>query len=798
MKPLSVFILYFLFSAGFIYGQRTKELKLSFDKSDFLLEELGGQLSISSARHPIQYGADTSEPGLPFVIVHFLIGADEDYSGVEVSYTEALLYRDIFVKNNPTYKVRGSKEASDPVKHTTSYSRALYPVENVRYSGTHLVDGYKYITFLVSPFKYQAQRRQLDLLSDISLKIQLSPSKKSPQKAGRAMRDIVQRIVVNGDEMQALYEKPIVNYRNTFSRDIRSGNDPFDYLIITRDSLKDAFQKLADWKTRKGVPTKVITMEHIDTIQDYWQVNFFGQAHTPLGIKNAIKDYYDNHNIKYVLLGGDNNIVFSEKCQLNYNDKTPNYKKTSVCDLFFACLNPPVNWNRDGDNYIAEYEDSADCHPVIAVSRLSVCSNADAEMQINRIINYERNPNLEAWNDSILMMGCALDTNFLDMNLTDVVYKGAKISDSLGYFGAGGRFLFYDKRTSHPNDSNYNVTVAHFKERLARGYSFIHIDTHGSADILRLEPPEYFYNNNASDYVNPGYSMIVTSACATNDFEADCLSEAFMRNPNGGIIAYWGGSNDVIGPQDEEYPGWLPYLINEKLLGSADKINIQIYNHLIKEYENHLGDAINQARLTYIVPGSGNIPYSDSFRWNLFSLNLLGDPEMPIYTKAPMEFDGLDINLINDNLLYFGFNTYNQEFSYFDICIMSLEDNGVSYYSIIHHVADGTTLDLPPGHDYSICATQPGFKPFIVNIYRRGFVQNDTIANESIVWSNQAMIGRDVTTAKPQGPVVVEKDKMTIKATNGVTIKNSFTLKKGASLVIDPTIQYIIHDPVEQ
>ena len=81
---------------------------------------------------------------------------------------------------------------------------------------------------------------------------------------------------------------------------------------------------------------------------------------------------------------------------------------------------------------------------------------------------------------------------------------------------------------------------------------------------------------------------------------------------------------------------------------------------------------------------------------------------------------------------------------------------------------------------------------------RRGFVQNDTIANESIVWSDGAMIGSDVTTAKPQGHVFVEKEQMTIKAPHGVTIKNNFTLKKGATLVIDPTIQHIYHQAEEQ
>ena len=179
-------------------------------------------------------------------------------------------------------------------------------------------------------------------------------------------------------------------------------------------------------------------------------------------------------------------------------------------------------------------------------------------------------------------------------------------------------------------------------------------------------------------------------------------------------------------------------------------------------------------------------------------MNLLGDPEMPIYTKAPMEFDGLDINFINDEQLYFGFANNNPEFSYYDLCIMSIDDQGASYYSTLHNIANGDILTLPIGHDYSICATQPGFKPFIVNIYRSGFVQNDIIANESIVWSNEAWIGKNVTTTKPQGSVVVEKDQMTIKTPNGVTIKNNFTLKEGASLIIDPNINNIYHDPEDQ
>lgn len=786
MKQLCILILYFLFSVGIIYGQRTKELKLTFDKSDFLIDESDGQLSISSAKHPIQYGADTSEPGLPNVIVHVLIGGNEEYSGVRIQSTEMPLYSDVFVRNNPTYRVRGSKEAKEPVKRVTSYKRALYPEENVRYTGTHNVDGYKYITFLVSPFKYQPGLRKLDLLHDISLSIQLKPSKTRVQKAGRAMRDVVKRVVVNGDEMQALYETPRVNYRNTFSRDIRSGNDPFDYLIITVDSLKEQFQKLAEWKTRKGVPTKIITMEYIDS-------TFHGHT-VGLPVKKAIKHYYDNNNIKYVLIGGDNNIIYSEKCQINYNEDTPSYKKNSVCDLFFACLNTPIDWDSNGNYFIAEYQDNVDCHPVVAVSRLSVASSTDAQKQIDRIINYERDPNILTWNDSILMMGCALDTLTLFGSLSDVAIKGQRISDSLNYFGSGGRFFFYDRRTSHPNDSLYNVSVSNFKEQMTKGYSFVHIDTHGGPDCLRLEPPEYFYNSDAADYTNPHCSMIVTSACSTNDFEADCLSEAFMRNPNGGIIAYWGGSNEVLGPQDDEYPDG--YVVDERLLGPADRINVNVYRHLIKDYDNHLGDAVNMARLNYITAGDGNIPYNDPYRWTLFSMNLLGDPEMHIFKTRPHELEYRD--------LYFDESgTFNVNFTHETptrICIMSIDDNGENTYEIIdfeinQYPGDGYAFDLSHDHDYSICFTRPGFKPYIINLYYTGTIQNDIIANDTVLWSDQAKVGYDVDSNKANGPVVIEKGDVFIKAPQGTTIKSHFTLKKGATLTIDPSISEFSDDP---
>jgi len=788
MKHFQFSLLLFFCIATHVAGQRHKTIELTFLPTDFIVSERDGLLSIDSYRHAIHFDSDVSEPALPLVLIHVLIDSDEEYVNVDATYHDVPYSKGVQVRCNPTYVPRNM--ISQRLSHITppEYSKNIYPSEFVRYTGTHHVDGYTYISFFVSPFFFLTQDKELLLHEKVVLDIKLKQEPTTKAKVGRAMRNAIKSIVINKDEMATLYPEP----KRERTRTGLTANSDFDYLIITRDSLRDAFQKLADWKTRKGVPTRVVTIEQIDTIPAYWQEDFYGQIHTQLGIKRAIKDYYDNYNIKYVLLGGDNDIIPSEQCHLQYKNFTSSITQVTS-DLYFACLNDPIDWDFYHHNNIsAEDGDRIDCHPSLPVSRLSVCSFADAIIQVNRIIEYERDPQMDIWKDSVLLAGCAYDSNWIYFDRSDVEYKGRQfLSPAINSYEADGCFHFYDTGTDHPCNASYDVTHSHFKEQFEKGYSFVQFDGHGGKTSYVLENGDSLCVQDVSTFVNPRHTIIFTSACKTNYFEEDCLSEAFMRNPYSGVIAYWGGSDRVVVEEDLWY--------NQSTPSVFDHMNLEIYEDLFTDADNHLGDAINVTRLNHYTFANATDPYNYIERDILINTNLLGDPEMPIYTKDPMEFDGLDIAFMNNGQLHFGFASQNQDFSYFDICVMSIDDNGESLYEIFEDIdGNGVTLNLPVGHDYSICATQPRFKPYILNVYRSGYVQNDTIANESIVWSDQAMIGRDVTTTKPQGPVVVEKDQMTIKAPQGVTIKNNFTLKKGATLVIDPTIQYIWHDPEEQ
>ncbi len=75
-----------------------------------------------------------------------------------------------------------------------------------------------------------------------------------------------------------------------------------DYVIITTDALAAEYQRLADWKTEKGVPTVVRTVEWI-------KAHARNGVDLPETIRFFVRDAYAKWGITYVLLGGDTDIL---------------------------------------------------------------------------------------------------------------------------------------------------------------------------------------------------------------------------------------------------------------------------------------------------------------------------------------------------------------------------------------------------------------------------------------------------------------------------------------------------------
>ncbi len=167
--------------------------------------------------------------------------------------------------------------------------------------------------------------------------------------------------------------------------------------------------------------------------------------------------------------------------------------------------------------------------------------------------------------------------------------------------------------------------------------------------------------------------------------------------------------------------------------------------------------------------------YDDTYRWLLFGLNPIGDPEMPIYTRRPKKFTNVYVSFSNGSL------SINTGVDDCKICVASANDIGASYYD----VRTGNSASYSNLTDeYSICITKQGYVPYLAKCGNTVYLQNESFNTDYEVFSSQTFAGSNVTTDKPNGPVEVNKGNTIINGTNGVTINDSFEVKNGASLEI--------------
>ena len=137
-------------------GQRTKTVSLTFQKNDFYMSRTGNSLyTIDSYNHNLFLKSDTLLPALPYISVRVLIEPDEDFSGFSLMDEEEEFSRGKVLAPNPT-SFTTDKPVPTSWTPTANYAQATYPNENVEYNGIRWLHGYKMVSFLVCPFRYNA------------------------------------------------------------------------------------------------------------------------------------------------------------------------------------------------------------------------------------------------------------------------------------------------------------------------------------------------------------------------------------------------------------------------------------------------------------------------------------------------------------------------------------------------------------------------------------------------------------------------------------------------------------------
>ncbi|MBO4398283.1 MAG: hypothetical protein J5805_07070 [Bacteroidaceae bacterium] len=746
---ISAILACFLFSS-FSLGQNIRNIRISFNKEDFAIVENGvGQMVVQSEKSNVMFKSDTLSPAIPYIGINVVVSQSEEYASVTLSGDDVVVGEDIMLAANPKYVFSNSTKKNIGVIDTISYKKTVYPNKSVEYVGCGKMRGYKILSFRVSPFRYDARNKRLFFKNNIVLHLKTNGNK--TKGISNCFEEMVRRLVVNGDEIKTLY--PTSSVKNIIP-------DYYEYLIITSESLKPTFQKLANWKTQKGVPTNVLTTAEI-------AVGFTGST-LQEKIKNALKYYYDNSSgmFTYALLGGDVDIVPTQICYAAYNGDARNMPT----DLYYACFDI-MDWDLNGNGVYGEIYDKSDILPEIYVSRASVSNVLEAETFVDRVISYESNP---LWTNNakkILMAGTKRDIEFV----SNLGYMGiASDSQVHSYYlykwyvepyWDGDKVEFYDTHTNFPGDGNYDFSATHLQDKLENGYGFVHIMTHGNPWLWKMEPANDYYTiYNASSQDNQGETIILTSTCLTNAFDSvsTCLSESFMRNPDSGVLAYVGCSREGFGTTD---------ILN---IGPSNIIDGLIMKNIFNLKDNNFARCVIDGKCACIACC---YDYDNPYRWLLFGINPMGDPEMPIYTTIPQVFDNVEMAYgINGHYIHTNIDSCR-------ICIMG-RDN--TTYLCSYNVSSINGYTLSDG-EYNICITKNGYIPYnrIFGINQGVYIQNESFnANIDIV-NPDVYIGSDVKPSTLQGPVTIhERSSVKICASNGVFIKNDFEVKTGATFEI--------------
>ena len=663
-----------------VQGQDSQSAKIFFQKSDFRLVSAGGDLyRIETSEDSYFYSEEPDHPAVPYRSIDILVPTGAEIVNFDFSFESEEFAREIQLSlvDIPT---RFSENTVSHSNGSTSAFSGDFPWQVVKFNSQQMMQGYTWLNFTIAPFLYDGNTGILSLIGQLDLRITYQPQgllKSFHSKEKQVLQSVRDR-VENPEDLQ-------VYYQNNVQTGLKSSQTKLDYLIITTNALKKGFLPLIEWKKRKGLAAEILTLDEI--------YNRFDEPTQQLMIKRCLQEYYMERDLKWVLLGGDYMVVPVQPCFGSVGvDMVDN---TIPADLFYACFDKSFDWNGNVDEKIGEpYWDYVDILPEVYIARAPVNNLDQVEVFVRKSIEYEVSPPLKNFAEKILLSGVQSWNNWEEKSdnhhWNEQMYRTFVASN-----WRGSRYGFYDTGTDFPGAENYQVTASNLSDQINNEYSVFHFAGHGNSKTIVMEEGLSFSVKEAFALKNKYPGIMLSSTCDVNAFDTrdPCLSEAFLRNPTGGCVAFWGSSRY----------GWgIPNKSTK--LGPSFLYNAKFLEYLYKESLTE--DAHSFAVLTSMAKAyfSGNGTAGGAYWYLQYALNAMGDPELSIYSQDPLTFDNVRIFSWENKLTV---NTGGIENC--RICVTS-EDLAHGFQEVAVGSSSFTFDNVP--ELYQVTITKPNYIPY--------------------------------------------------------------------------------------
>lgn len=378
------------------------------------------------------------------------------------------IYRNQDPKSIP-YKI-----ADDAVKDE------WYPLTNLDKSEEFIIRNKRGQSILVYPFQYNAVKKQLKVYTSLRI---------TQKKTSFFGENELKRVATNFNIAErGLYDAIFLNSKSLKADANLTMNEEGDLHIIYTSALGGlaALTEFIEWKKARGFN---VTTEEVAV---------------GTNVKATIQAAYNaNPDIMYVQLVGDWAQI-----------------KSDIGSSGSAPMDPMLGCVVGTDNY-------AD----IVIGRFSAETESELAVQLNKAINYEKNPDTAGdWYSKGIGIGS--DEGAGDDNEYDYAHMDVIKEDKLMPYNYTEVAELYQ-----------TVTSSQISAKVNEGASIINYIGHGASDGIGWNSVSgfYIYRNNDVNTLSNGSKLpiFISVACVNGEFHksADCFAETWLRKENGGAVA---------------------------------------------------------------------------------------------------------------------------------------------------------------------------------------------------------------------------------------------------------------------
>ncbi|MBI9036543.1 MAG: hypothetical protein JEY97_00300 [Bacteroidales bacterium] len=522
----------------------------------------------------------------------------------------------------------------------------------------------------ISPISYNPQKGIIRVYNNIELELDFADSDVLLTESKKAS--------TFSPYFEVVYNK-LLNYKtDNYPAHPDLTKYPVKYLIVCDRQFEEQIQDFIEWKTLKGFEIIIAFTDEI------------GYSYNE--IKTWIHERYneatpDDPAPSFILLVGDTQQIPASLGALT----------GKMTDLYYSSV---------------DY----DYFPEMYIGRFSGKNQEEIAAQVEKTISYEKY--LE--NDPSFLNNATLIAG------VDQTWNPAIGQATIKY----GTENYFNQANDFESVNEYLIEYNGCYNTMNPGLSFLTYSAHGT-ETSWIDPAldrgdvYAFYNSNKSP-------LVIANCCYSGDFGySECIGESFLRNPNGGAIAYIGsagfsqwfedfywavGAFPIVGNNN----GYVPSF-EETSLGAYDASFVSDY--VANDALVFVGNlAVTEANIQ-------GYPHQTSSLFYWQSYNLLGDPSLITY------FTEAKSNSVN-HLCIFPMNTEIFKVSALAGSYVGISKDGILLGSAFIDENGFAEIPISPvltEGNVNLVVTKPQHKPYFASLPAKDISDSYLLVDKLII-----------------------------------------------------------------